>query len=173
MQFENWLRPVIFAGCAALLSTAPLLAAAAETPIVRQASSMKFVTIPNVPKCISASVYRGNPMKGPSVIFAKLSPGCVVPWHWHPFNETLMTAGGTIENQVQGGAPYLAHRGDYLFLPAHRPHRAICRGPDRCLTFLVSEGNSNGHWIDAAGREITLKAALQRAMPTRTTNPKR
>ncbi len=170
MRLRTFLTAVGFIGCAtAFLCTA---CPAAQTPIVRRQRLMTFRTLPNVPSCISAGLDRGNPMKGPSVIFAKLSPGCIVPWHWHPFNETLMTVAGTIENQVKGGAAYTARSGDYLFLPARHPHRATCLGPNACSIFLISEGNSNAHWIDPAGREITLKAALQAAMPASTANPK-
>jgi quercetin dioxygenase-like cupin family protein len=151
----------IFIIATVLIGATSFFAQSAETPIVRQISAMKFSTPPHTPKCIAAALDRGNPRKGPSVVFARLKPGCIVPWHWHPFNETLMTVGGTIESQVKGGATYRARRGDFLFLPARHAHRAICMGPDPCFSFLNSEGPTNPHWIDKSGREISLEAALK------------
>ena len=150
-------------GIAVLLTSSPVPVHAAETPVIRQAGVVTFRTVPNVPKCVVATVERGNPMRGPSVIFARVKPGCVIPWHWHPFNETLLTSGGAIENEVKDEQVYVSHSGDYLFLPAHHPHRAICRGPETCLTFLISEGNSNAHYIDISGRDISLPEALKRS----------
>ena len=149
----------------------PASVRADDTPVIRLERSSKFRVPPNVPKCITASPYRGNPVKGPSLMLARVAPGCVVPWHWHPFNETLMTVSGTIENQLKGGATYISHQGDYLFLPAHHPHRAMCKGPDVCTTFLLSEGSSGGYYIDAAGHVISLKAALTAAMSSAAPHP--
>ena len=61
----------------------------------RNVAMMKLTTIPPLPVCAKGSVQSGDPSKGPSVIFAKATTGCTIPWHWHTPNEHVMIVSGT------------------------------------------------------------------------------
>lgn len=145
-----------------LFSSSNLLAQGADQkPIVAPAAAAKFGPIPNAPECFTIAVEQGDPTKGPSVILAKFAPGCVAPFHWHTPSETVMVVGGSLQTQMKGEAAFVGHKGDYVFLPPRHAHRATCIGTAPCLVFLVSDGAFDIHWIDAAGKEISLEEALR------------
>src|SRR5271163_3552675 len=109
---------VIFA--ASILGQSRLAAQGTEEkPIVAPAADAKFAAIPNAPDCFTIAVERGDPTKGPSVILAKFAPGCVAPSHWHTPSETAMVASGSLQATMKGEKPFVAHHGDFLYLPAH------------------------------------------------------
>jgi quercetin dioxygenase-like cupin family protein len=142
-----------------------------EKPIVAAAADAKFAAIPNAPDCFTIAVERGDPTKGPSVIFAKFAPGCVAPFHWHTPSETAMVVSGSLQTTMKGEKPFVAHHGDFLYLPAHHVHRAICLGSAPCLVFLTSDAAFDIHWVNADGQEIPLEAALKAAKSAKTPQP--
>src|SRR5205807_2492734 len=101
--------------------------AAEEKGIVAPASAAKFSAVPNAPGCFTVAVERGDPSKGPSVILAKFAPGCVAPFHWHTPSETAMLVSGALELQMKDDKVFVAHHGDFVFLPPHHVHRATCQ----------------------------------------------
>ena len=48
-------------------------------------------------------------------------------------------------------------------MPGHHVHRATCLGSTPCKVFLSSDAAFDIHWVDAAGQEIPLEAALKNA----------
>ncbi len=164
---------VVLAGLSALAVTRLLAAQGTEEKsIVAPAASAKFNAIPNVPECFTVAVEKGDPTSGPSVLLAKFAPGCVAPFHWHTPSETAMMVSGSLEVQMKDDKPFVAHHGDFVYLPAHHVHRATCSGSSPCLVFLTSEAAFDIHWVDAAGQEISLEAALKNAKPAKTSPPK-
>lgn len=149
----------IFAAVALWIAT-PVIAE--DQPVAAFASQAKFSAIPIAPKCFTIAVDKGDPMKGASVILARFAPGCVAPFHWHTPSETVMVTSGALEVQMKGDKAVVAHRGDFLYMPSHHAHRATCQGSAPCLVFLTSDGAFDIHWIDDAGKEITLEAAMQK-----------
>src|SRR5262249_40054513 len=135
----------------------------AEQPIIAPQSAAKFVTTPNAPECFTVAVERGDPSKGASVILAKFEPGCVAPFHWHSPSETVGVVSGSLEAQMKDEKPFLAHAGDYVFMPPKHVHRATCKSKTPCVVFLTSDAAFDIHWVDASGNEITLDAALKAA----------
>src|SRR5947209_1557682 len=79
----------------AVLAPAGALAEGPGHAVGRSVSEMKFVTFPGLPECGRNAVLSGDPAQGPSIILAKISSGCTVPWHWHSPNEELMMVSGT------------------------------------------------------------------------------
>lgn len=144
-----------------------------EKPIVIAAPTAKFAAIPNAPDCFTIAVERGDPTKGPSVILAKFAPGCVAPFHWHTPSETVMVVSGSLEATMKGDKPFVAHHGDFLFLPAHHVHRATCLGSAPCLVFLTSDASFDIHWVDATGQEIPLETALKDTKSAKMPQPKK
>jgi len=72
-----------------------LFAQDAGTMTYAAAATSKFTNMAGLPSCMTLSVQRGDPSKGPSVILLKFKPGCTVPWHWHTAAEQLMVVSGT------------------------------------------------------------------------------
>jgi len=136
-----------------------------EKPIVATAASAKFGSIPNAPECFTVAVERGDPGTGPSVILANFAPGCIAPFHWHTPSETVMAVSGSLEVQMKGDKAFVAHHGDFVYMPGHHVHRATCLGSTPCKVFLSSDAPFDIHWVDAAGQEIPLEAALKNAKP--------
>jgi quercetin dioxygenase-like cupin family protein len=139
-----------------------------EKPIVASAATAKFGTIPNAPECFTVAVERGDPTKGPSVILARFAPGCVAPFHWHTPSETAMVVSGSLQIQMKGDSVLVAHRSDFVYLPARHVHRATCLSSTACMVFLSSDAAFDIHWVDAAGQEIALETAIKSVKPAKT-----
>ena len=132
-----------------------------DQPIVGLAKNAKFGPAPNAPACFTIAVERGDPGAGPSVILARFAPACVAPYHWHTPSETAMMVSGSLQIQMKGDKPLVARRGDFAYLPSHHVHRATCVGSFPCLVFLAADGPFDIHWVDDAGQEVPLDAALK------------
>lgn len=76
-----------------------------------------------------------------------------------------MMVSGSLEVQMKGDKAMVAHHGDYLYLPPHHVHRATCQGAAPCLVFLTSDAPFDIHWVDDAGQEISLDAAMAKVKP--------
>ena len=139
-----------------------------EKAIVSLAANAQYGAVPNAPECFTVAVERGDPSKGPSVILAKFAPGCVAPFHWHTPSETAMVVSGSLEIQMKDDKSLVTHHGDFAYLPAHHVHRATCLGSAPCIVFLTSDAAFDIHWVDAAGQEIPLEAALKAAKSAKT-----
>jgi quercetin dioxygenase-like cupin family protein len=144
-----------------------------EKPIVAAAATAKFGVIPNAPDCFTVAVERGDPTKGPSVILARFAPGCVAPFHWHTPSETAMVVSGSLQTQMKGDSAFVAHHGDFVYLPAHHVHRATCLGSAPCIVFLTSDAAFDIHWVDAAGQEVPLETAVKGAKSAKTPQPEK
>jgi quercetin dioxygenase-like cupin family protein len=151
----------------AVIGSARYLAAQGmeEKPIVSPSATAKFAPIPNAPECFTVAVEKGDPTKGASVLLARFAPGCIAPFHWHTPSETAMVVSGSLEVQMKDDKALVAHHGDFVYLPPHHIHRATCAGSAPCMVFLTSDGAFDVHWVDAAGKEISLEAAVKNAKP--------
>jgi len=136
-------------------------------PAVHKLATTHLAVPPNFPKCGLGAVEHGDPKTGPAVLFRKLPPGCVVPWHWHSPNEHILMASGTLELQPKGEKAALLHSGDYALMPARHVHMVQAVGSTPSTFFLYSESAFDIHYVDDAGNEIPLEAALKAAMPKR------
>jgi quercetin dioxygenase-like cupin family protein len=151
-----------FAALTAVVGLSRLAAQGTDNqPIVSPASGAKFAPLPNAPECFTVAVEKGDPAKGPSVILAKFAPGCVAPFHWHTPSETAMVVSGSLEIQMKGDKSLVTHHGDFAYLPSHHVHRAACLIPLPCIVFLTSDAAFDIHWVNGAGQEIPLAAAIK------------
>lgn len=148
---------------AVLAGVAPASAQSQEQAIVSLMKNAKFGPAPNAPDCFTIAVERGDPGTGPSVILARFAPACAAPFHWHTPSETAMMVSGSLQIQMKGDQPVVARRGDFAYLPSRHVHRATCLGSVPCLVFLSADAPFDIHWVDAAGQEISLEAALKAA----------
>jgi len=147
-----------------------LLAAFVAGPVLRRAqaedkmvyaarSASKFVNLPGLPTCMTLSVQDGDPSKGASVILAKFTAGCVVPWHWHTATEHLMMVSGRANGEMKDGPTAALRPGDYLLLPGKSVHQFTCTVA--CMLFLSIDGAFDIHYVDASGKEIPPDEALK------------
>jgi gentisate 1,2-dioxygenase len=104
-------------------------------------------------------VLHGDPSKGPSTLLLKFKPGCVVPWHWHTANESLVLASGTGEAQMKDGRPMAMKAGDYLFLPAKGIHHFTAKSA--VYLYDMPDGAFDIHYVDTEGKEIPPEQALK------------
>lgn len=139
-----------------------------EKPIVSLAATAKYGVVPNAPECFTVAVEQGDPTKGASVILAKFATGCVAPFHWHTPSETAMVVSGALEIQMKDDKSLVTHHGDFAYLPSHHVHRATCLSSAPCIVFLTSDAAFDIHWVNAAGQEIPLEAALKAAKSANT-----
>ena len=137
----------------------PLFAQDASTMSYAAAATSKFTNMAVLPSCMTLSVQRGDPSKGPSVILLKFKAGCVVPWHWHTAAEQLMVVSGTGKAQMKDGKPVTVRPGDYMFLPAKHIHTFAA--VTAVTMFDLPDGPFDIHYVDAAGNEIPPDQALK------------
>ena len=137
----------------------PLFAQDASTMSYAAAATSKFTNMAVLPSCMTLSVQRGDPSKGPSVILLKFKAGCTVPWHWHTAAEQLMVVSGTGKAQMKDGKPVTVRPGDYMFLPAKHIHTFAA--VTAVTMFDLPDGPFDIHYVDAAGNEIPPDQALK------------
>ena len=146
----------------AALLLAVLPASAQETPdaaVVAKGISAKFAALPGVPDCATLAVLKGDPGKGPSVVEMKLTPGCIVPWHWHSSSESAVPRAGLLEISMKGEKPVLLANGDYGYLPPKHIHQAKCTGSKPCAAVFFLDAPFDIHYIDKSGAEIPAALA--------------
>ncbi len=129
-----------------------------QMPYAAMASS-KFMTLPMLPACMTLSAQHGDPMKGAAILLIKFKSGCVVPWHWHTWNENLLMVSGKGKGEMKEGGAHPLSAGDYLFLPAKGVHQFTCASS--CVLFDVIDGAFDIHYVDSEGKEIPVEQALK------------
>jgi quercetin dioxygenase-like cupin family protein len=138
--------------------TSLLFAQDADTMSYAAAATSKFTNMAVLPSCMTLSVQRGDPSKGPSVILLKFKPGCVVPWHWHTAAEQLIVVSGTGKAQMRDDKPFTVKPGDYVYLPAKHIHEFTA--VTAVTMFDLPSAAFDIHYVDASGTEITPEQAL-------------
>lgn len=134
------------------------LAHADDMGVVKKMSENTFAALPGLPSCMTGAVQSGDPSKGPSVILAKASPGCLIPWHWHTPVEQVMVVSGSIKLEMKNGKTAVLGPGAYAMLPSKHVHQATCSSA--CTLFVSSDTVFDIHYVDAGGQEIPVEKAL-------------
>jgi quercetin dioxygenase-like cupin family protein len=122
-------------------------------------AEMTFGPLPGLPTCLTGSVQNGDPTKGPSIILAKIAPGCSIPWHWHTPNERLMVVSGEARLEMKDGEPLMLRAGGYAMAPANHVHQFHCDGP--CTVYIYADAAFDIHYVDPQGKEISVGEALK------------
>jgi len=122
-------------------------------------TAMKFVNIPPLPTCTRASVVSGDPAKGPSIILAKATTGCTIPWHWHTPNEHVMIVSGAATLQMKDAKPVSLRAGGFALMPAHHVHQFRCLRA--CALYIYSDAAFDIHYVDKQGNEISPASATK------------
>ncbi len=132
----------------------------ADQPVVARSTMAKFEAAKDLPDCVSIAPARGNPSNGPSAIFLKAESNCIVPYHWHTANESLVPLLGLLQVTVHGERPKVVANGDYAYMPAQRVHMAKCASSKPCTVILQLDAAMDMHYVDKDGEEISAEAAL-------------
>ena len=122
-------------------------------------AAMKFVNIPPLPTCTRVSVATGDPTKGPSIILAKATTGCVIPWHWHTPNEHVMIVSGAATLQMKDAKPVSLQAGAFALMPSHHVHQFRCLRA--CALYIYSDTAFDIHYVDKQGNEMAPADALK------------
>ncbi|MGE5468468.1 MAG: cupin domain-containing protein [Ignavibacteria bacterium] len=143
------------------------LAAAEEQAVLSNISDVRFAPFPDFPTCATGAVQKGDPATQPSIIIAKMTKGCTVPWHWHTPNEHLMmTAGEARLATRDGGKAQPLRAGGFALMPAKHVHRIECVSKV-CVLFVYADAAPfDIHYADAQGNEIPPGEALKAVKET-------
>lgn len=125
---------------------------------VRPFDPLSLGPVPGMPSCMQGAVLDGDPAKGPSIMVFESPAGCVVPWHWHTPTEHVMIASGRARFDMRGEPPREIGSGGYAKMPSRHVHRFQCLVA--CRGFVQSSAAFDIHFVDPAGKEIPLSAAL-------------
>ena len=115
---------------------------------------------PALPACGTIAVQDGDPSKGPSVILLKAKAGCVIPWHWHTPNERLIILSGSAKGEMKDMKTLMLKPGDYVVLPSKGIHQFTALTDVEL--YDMSDAAFDIHYVDAAGKEIPVDAALKK-----------
>ncbi|HEY6137914.1 MAG TPA: cupin domain-containing protein [Thermoanaerobaculia bacterium] len=118
---------------------------------------MTFTKFPNFPSCATGAVVNGDSAKGPSIILAKMTAGCTIPWHWHPAGEHLMMVSGSARLGSKDGTPFTLRSGGFSMLPPHHVHDFHALAA--CTMYVYSDGPFEIHYVNAEGNEISFDDA--------------
>jgi quercetin dioxygenase-like cupin family protein len=112
-----------------------------------------------LPSCARVAALRGDPNKEAAILYAEVTRGCVVPWHWHTPIEDLAMVGGTARIEMKDSSPRTVNAGDFISFPPKHIHQFTC--VRTCSFYLVSSGPFDVHYVDASGAEIPIAKALK------------
>ncbi|MGH9930785.1 MAG: cupin domain-containing protein [Pyrinomonadaceae bacterium] len=125
----------------------------------RNVTEMKLTTIPPLPTCVRGSVESGDPSKGPSIIFARLTTGCTIPWHWHTPNEHVIVVSGVGRIEMKDGKPLTLRAGGFALLASHHVHQFHCK--QACQLYIYSDVAFDIHYVNAQANEISPSEAMK------------
>jgi len=154
--------PVLVIGAAlaqqSMQQTQSMQSTGIQQAVIVSPEGARLTSAPNLPDCFNYTVEHGDPKGSGSVMLVKMSSGCVVPSHWHSANEQLIFTSGKAQLLMKGEQPQAVSAGTYAYLPAHHVHQLTCK--DNCTLYRMVDGPSDIHYVDAAGKEIAVVAAL-------------
>lgn len=113
--------------------------AAAKRAVMRTASEMKWVDIPDT-KGAQQSIAWGNAEKGPHGSFAKFAGGTEIPLHTHTAAGRTVVITGTMVEGVEGQPPKELGPGSYFFIPGDLKHTTACKAGAECVIYTDWSG---------------------------------
>ena len=131
-------RPLAFGLALAVLTSLPVLAAAADTApdqVMLNTRDLKWGDAPpSMPKGAKVVVLFGDPSKsGPVVARLKMPAGYQVPPHWHSQTENLTVISGTLYlgmgDKMEMAHAHALKAGGFHILPGKTHHYAFTKSP--------------------------------------------
>ena len=136
---------------------------AGQPPVATKLATAKFVTLPNVPDCMTVAVERGDPGTGPASVLVKMAPACDSRTHWHAADASVVVVSGKTQLEMKDAKTAALGQSDFFFMPAHHIHRERCVGRAACTLYVELYGPFDVHYVDAAGKDIPEAEALRGA----------
>jgi quercetin dioxygenase-like cupin family protein len=112
---------------------------AAKRAVMRTASEMKWVDIPDAKGAQQAVVF-GNVEKGPHGAFVKFAAGTEVPLHTHTAASRSVVITGTMMEGLEGQRPKELGPGSYFYLPGDLKHTTACKAGAECVIYTDWSG---------------------------------
>jgi len=113
--------------------------AAAKKAVLRAASEMKWVDIPEAKGAQQAVVW-GNPQKGAHSSFAKFAGGTELPMHTHTAGSRSVVIAGTMLEGLEGQQPKELAPGSYFYIPGELKHTTACKAGAECIIYTDWQG---------------------------------
>ena len=113
--------------------------AAAKKAVLRAASEMKWVDIPEA-KGAQQAVVSGNPQKGAHSSFAKFAGGTELPLHTHTAGSRSVVIAGTMLEGLEGQQPKELGPGSYFYIPGELKHTTACKAGADCIIYTDWQG---------------------------------
>jgi quercetin dioxygenase-like cupin family protein len=131
--------PILVAACAIAIGSVALVQAQAKTKtVVWTASELKWVDSATM-KGAQQAVLWGDPNKGAYGVLKKVTPGTVLPMHWHSHATRVVIVSGTITFALDGSAPKDMPPQSYASIPGGVKHMATCAGTTDCVYFETAD----------------------------------
>ena len=108
--------------------------AAAKRAVMRTASEMKWVDVPDAKGGQQAVVW-GNAEKGPHGAFVKFAGGTEIPLHTHTAAVRSAVISGTMVEGLEGQQPKELGPGSYFSIPGEVKHTTACKAGADCLIY--------------------------------------
>ena len=156
--------PKIFGAMVLTVAGLAVTAAAQNVPSIVTMSTSNFSTPADSPACLTTAIQHGNPKSGASVLLSKYTSGCVIPWHWHTTNESIVVVSGNGKLEMKDQPAQALAPGDYFYMPSKHAHQFTCNSD--CTLSITSDSARDVHYIDTAGNEIPSAQALK-LLPSR------
>jgi quercetin dioxygenase-like cupin family protein len=107
---------------------------AAKRAVLRTASEMKWVDIPDAKGAQQAVVF-GNVEKGPHGSFVKFAAGTEVPLHTHTAASRSVVITGTMVEGLEGQQSKELGPGSYFYIPGDLKHTTACKAGAECVIY--------------------------------------
>lgn len=169
-EFMRWLKKMkrvklsVMAFCiSAVFALLPQMSVSAQQNadgmVVKNSAPGEFHAAPIMPACFMGAMQRMNRETGAAVFLVRVDAkeGCVVPSHWHTSGEQITVVSGVVDIKMTDGQSFQLKEGGYAYIPSKHVHRFSCGGP--CVHFVQSDGPYDIHYVDKAGKEISLAEA--------------
>jgi len=128
-----------------LLLIATSVPAQQMTGIVRPLEAVQFAQDSDV-KCMRSAVEAGDAATGPSTVFLRMPPGCVVPWHFHTAKEQAIIIQGRVIMAMKRVSSTTMSAGGFALMESRVPHQFSCSGRQQCLVMVLFDGKYDITW---------------------------
>lgn len=117
-------------------------ALAADPALVLAASDtkLKWGSCPDfMPKGCGLAVLHGDPTKENADVFLRVPAKSTLPMHIHTSAERMILTAGEMHVTSEGQPMSVLKAGSYAYVPAKRPHKAVCVSAKPCILFIAFE----------------------------------
>ena len=135
------------------VSSGTALAADPALAITASDTKLKWGECPAfMPKGCGLAVLHGDPTKENADVFLRIPAKSTLPMHTHTSAERMILTAGELHVTSEGQAVSVLKAGSYAYVPAKRPHKAVCVSAKPCILFIAFEQP-----VDAMAVEATAK----------------